>query len=972
MKTRNLLLAMALPTLFAACTAEEIVNQADNNAVLENRALLGDLVVNVEGNVASRASWSEEDLKWGAWEEGDAFTAALTDGATIGTAENKLWTNYVWKKNAAGEWSTTSQMVEGLYSFYSYKGNINKNDRSLVKFDITNQKADLDEPTKVLNDHQLFFSPLYLVKAAHTNAEKNVSLPLTFYPYHSIAAFYIKNTSGQDLKISQIVAKGSFAAKGSISPVKIQGEKFVYSVRQDADGNYLNEYKLGYKTAPTTTTAGVEYTAKEIAKMWEMSDLAGVADADKAPQVVLNCDNWNLADGEEVLAYMNIPAGAQTAFEVQINVVDEKGNAKTVYVKNSRVNLNAGEADLDPVYTIASSGLNKTEFVRGKATAVFGLKSGQPKAINIEDDNLADASGTYVDDEQTLLDLIADGRGDVLVYNAGDLVLNSTIADALAENTACNLIFANPISIQDFEKTVELTKVTFKNKVTIKDEYDANDQATEEGTTVVFGEDVVFYDTENEINTELAVEKYSTVTMNNGAFGTVKNKGTMTVYALDASIQSIESEGTLTVDNGSAPEEEAEAASRTTTAAGPYAPEITVKGGTTSITGMNPVVTLNAGTLSYAAEVDEDGEATELTVDELTITRTSDKNASLTIGEDVIWKLKPITMTSAYTASEGVISKKLSVTNEGVIEIGATTYFGDLTNNGKIKASGKIVAVMGNATNAGEITVGTLEITFWSDLNSSGTFTNSGEIDGNVRADKGAVVTAASGSRMTLVNLDGSGYACARVNNTAGANITVPATNNKYIVYHEFEDCNLLDLLNLKYDLHNINTIVVTGTFTLDANDLANVTTHTQDQINDYFDSNGTKFGSVVNRIEMTDGAVLNVAAGFKSGANYMNYYISGDVKVQGWSKEKSALYLQKDAVVTLAHNSTLTVQNIELGTGNYSITGNPGQVAKIVCSNEALGEDDEYGKVVIKNNAVLLEGANAIEIEENALPTEE
>ena len=59
MKTKNLLVAMALPTLFAACTAEEIVNQADNN-VLENRALLGDLVVNMETPVASRASWSEK------------------------------------------------------------------------------------------------------------------------------------------------------------------------------------------------------------------------------------------------------------------------------------------------------------------------------------------------------------------------------------------------------------------------------------------------------------------------------------------------------------------------------------------------------------------------------------------------------------------------------------------------------------------------------------------------------------------------------------------------------------------------------------------------------------------------------------------------------------------------------------------------------------------------------------------------
>ena len=281
---------------------------------------------------------------------------SLTDAVEAEKAGDKLFTNYVWTKNAAGEWTTTSQMVEGLYSFYSYKGNVEKNDRKLVAFDITNQKTDLDEPTKVLDDHQLFFSPLYNIKAANTTAEKNVALPLTFYPYHSIAAFYIKNSTDQDLQISQIVAKGSFVAKGNIEPAKIQDQDFVYSVRTDADGNYLNEYQLPYKTEPTTTTAGVEYTAKEIAKMWEMSTLSS---ATAVEQIVLNCDNWTLAEGEEVIAYMNIPAGEQTDFEVEINVVDAEGNAKTVYVKNTKEHLNDDAEDEEPVYSIASTGLNK-------------------------------------------------------------------------------------------------------------------------------------------------------------------------------------------------------------------------------------------------------------------------------------------------------------------------------------------------------------------------------------------------------------------------------------------------------------------------------------------------------------------------------------------------------------------------------------------------------------------------------------
>ena len=172
MKTNKILVALALPALFAACTAEEIVNQADNN-VLENRALLGDLVVNMETPVASRASWSEKDLAWGAWEDDDAFTSALEDaGATPawGNVANTLFTNYVWTKGTSG-WGTTSQMVEGIYSFYSYKGIATKNDRKPVAFDLTSQTTDLDNPTQVIDDHQLFFSPLYMIEAKNTTAE---------------------------------------------------------------------------------------------------------------------------------------------------------------------------------------------------------------------------------------------------------------------------------------------------------------------------------------------------------------------------------------------------------------------------------------------------------------------------------------------------------------------------------------------------------------------------------------------------------------------------------------------------------------------------------------------------------------------------------------------------------------------------------------------------------------------------------
>ena len=928
MKTRNLLVAMALPTLFAACTAEEIVNQADNNAALENRALLGDLVVNAEGNVASRAAWSEENLAWGAWEEGDAFTAALTDAVTEGTAGDKLYTNYVWTKNAAGEWSTTSQMVQGLYAFYSYKGNETKNDRNLVKFDITNQTADLDNPTKVLDDNQLFFSPLYDIKAANTTAEKNVALPLTFYPYHSIAAFYIKNATDQDLQISQIVAKGSFQAKGEIKPAKIQDQKFVYSVRKDANGKYLNEYTLPYKTNPTTTTAGVEFSAKEVAKMWEMSDLSG---AETVNQIVLNCENWTLAEGEEVIAYMNMPAGEQTTFSVEINVVDAKGNAKTVYVQNTKTPLNAAQEDEDPVYSIASTGLSKTSFKRGTATAVFGLKNGQPKAIEISEKNLANASGIYVDNEAALLDLIADGRGDVLVYNAGDLVLNATIADALAENTACNLIFANAIAIQDFENAVNLTKVTFEGKVTVKDEYDANEEATEEGTVAIFGEDVF-------VKAGLEVEAYSAATLANGEYNAVTNKGTMTLYAEGAKITgTLKNEGTLTADNGSAPESEA-------TSRALNLPTISVEGGSVKVIGMDAIVTLKKGNLEYEADVNANGKNVTLNVTKLAIARTSGENAKLTIGEDVTWVPANYNMleADACNVTNGAIAKKLSLVNNGTVAASNVLKFADLENNGEIETSADLI-VYGTCTNNGEISAknsAKLHIAAPNNVASAGTLANNGNVYGYTRVDKGGNVTMGEDAKLTLENGDGE----ARVNNTNLGKLNVPASDSKYIVYYEYDNANLYDWYTLKYELYNINTIVINGTFTFDNDDLAEVTSPAT-----YFSA----FSQKVTRLEMNNGSKMKVVEGDPASSGFSTVVMNGEVTLTGWSASKSILYLADGSEVVLKKNSIVNIVDITLGTG-HSGDGTIDEYAEVKLANETLGTNDKAGYIVTKDAEIL------------------
>ena len=641
MKTKNLLVAMALPTLFAACTAEEIVNQAENNA-LNNRALLGDLVVNVEENAASRATWSDETLSWGAWEEEDAFSGALVDGT--GSVTDNLLTNYIYKKNAAGEWTTTSQLVEGTYSFYSYKGITTKNDRKPVAFDLTSQVADLDNATKVIDDNQLFFSPLYTIEAKNTTAENNIALPLTFYPYHSIAAYKMVNTTGQTLLISQIVAEGDFAAKGSILPTKIQAVGLNYNVRKDEA-----EYKLNYKDSSKKT----EYTAKEIKSMWQekvLDDAAGVN------AITLSCGNYEWEAGQEVIAYMVMPANA-TISGVKINVVDEEGEAKYIQVAETRTgNTRNG-------YTVASTGITKLEFKRSIPVSMFGYTSaGAPKAISVKAENLKDADGYYIDNKEALEDLINVSRGNIKVYNFGEFAVDAEVAELIAEYTGGVVTFTNPIAIKDTEEVV-VKNIVF-DEVTVK----GKDTKTGfEGTTVVF---------ENATAAKLTIEAGATVTIEGGSYANVVNNGTLSVLK-ETTGYTIATAGTLNVYNN-----------------------------------LN-TITLTKGALNYlATDKDEDGTIEEgegFTASFPTIAAAD--AYSIVYGEEVVLKLDEAmtfapaaNKTASVTANGGIelnqaltVAKNVTLTIDGDVTgnaSGSITTAGVVTNNGVCE---KVVAVLENA-----------------------------------------------------------------------------------------------------------------------------------------------------------------------------------------------------------------------------------------------------------------------------------
>lgn len=458
MRTKHVLMAMALPALFAACTSEEIVEQPVQNNLSE-RALLGDLNVNVDNNVTSRFAW--DNYIWN-FEEGDQFGAAVVDPIKIGQySDGFMLGNYIFTKGSEG-YTTTSQMVEGTYMFYSYDGFVTKNTRDLIEFDLGTQYADLSDPKKVISENHLFFSPLYYIEAENTTAEKNIDLPLRFTPYWATAAFRIKNSTGADFSIDQIVLNGSFVTKGKIDPKDINDAKMYYSVPEDG-----NAYELTALNPDGKLTDEEVETAYKNA--YKSADFAVDATKETSNSIVMDCGDYVLADGEEVTAYMQVPVGTQEKMTASI-IVKVNGVSKQINVTETRTGSSTEG------YTIASAGISKLSFDRTKTTAVFGLESDKSaKVLNVKAENLQDAGGFYVDSNEELLKVLDNERGNISFYNSGDVELNDEIINVLNSYNAGSITFSNPISVKvEDEEGLTLSSsvsagITFNGDVTVED-----------------------------------------------------------------------------------------------------------------------------------------------------------------------------------------------------------------------------------------------------------------------------------------------------------------------------------------------------------------------------------------------------------------------------------------------------------------------------------------------------------------------
>lgn len=652
MRTKQILTAMVLPALLAACTADDFVD--NNSANIEGRALLNPITFHVGNAADTRFAWNEEGFGNWTYEDTDAFSAFLVDG-TKNSVSNNLLTNYIYKSKDGNAFTTTSQMVEGIYWFYA-PAQEDKNTRDLISFKLkTAQDADYYKS----EDAQVFFTALY--QLSKDDDPQNIDLALT--NYYSRAVFPLTNNLDKNVKINQIILESNkdLAVEGKIAVDKLTD--YMYGFTED--GEMVSAKNLDDKKDN-------DETVKELQARLRKADIA--SDTKTTKTLVLN-----LGDGAA------IAKGETKEFTMLVPRTDEGVSC------NIKIITDQGVATISS--TDASNYAKNVQFKHNGIMPIFGQKNdGSFKSYSIEKDKLDDLGGArYVTSYDDMITLINTINGDFEVYNLGDWAVDAAMAKAIT-NSDSYVTFNQPITIEDAKNKVSLTKVNFKDVVVAK------------GTTASFAKGEVA-EKKNKVE-KLTVEAGATVDLVEGDFANVVNAGTLKVTK-NAEKVNVASTGALTLEDNASAKITLNAGSlKYTTASATGATynmtnltlvaagtmtanlDITIEKGVVlqQNKGWLDTPTNKVGNVTYVTNLVNNG-VLRCTGAGLSISGNMENNGLV----DETGGPKTLTIKKvAKNAANGVIKTKLSVEEDAVV-----------TNEGKIEAAtnnGTIVAAAGSKT----------------------------------------------------------------------------------------------------------------------------------------------------------------------------------------------------------------------------------------------------------------------------------
>lgn len=311
MKSKNLLLALALPAVFAACSNEEIVSESpvNNTEIVGANLVSNGMTIKVGNGVESRlnaAGWEMTDKLGLGWL--NAQTSIYTD-QTGGTKTNdtKVYANHMFQKTENGDFTTYGNVYEGYhFAYYAFQYMPQVGQMSVV----VNPEQKEDWNTEH-NNNKFHISAQDFIKAANVDANTKELKDKAFevVPAVNELAFRIipdaqftEDEVLSSLNIRSIALTSNTGEMPFYSTLKLKPRNLPL-VKYDKNGEYDKEETLEQLTATglyskaivregaaktlTTTVTGEQYdlSGQQTLRMYNApvatADLAAKADASK-------------------------------------------------------------------------------------------------------------------------------------------------------------------------------------------------------------------------------------------------------------------------------------------------------------------------------------------------------------------------------------------------------------------------------------------------------------------------------------------------------------------------------------------------------------------------------------------------------------------------------------------------------------------------------------------------------------------
>lgn len=221
MKSKNLLLALALPVALTACTADDFMTDQSENPTVAGRKVVGNVTFVAPEGADTRTIWNDEDKKLD-WTDTDVLGAALMDklkenltteeGAAKYEIVNQLYSNYRYDYKNGEFTNNNATFVEGNYFVYAqFKA---KQGREGLAYSIPAVQEVGEDGRGSWYENQMFLDHIFVKEGDSKVAVK----PLPVFPLVTLNTTY----EGDDANvvIKKIVISDANSGFGNVGTVK--------------------------------------------------------------------------------------------------------------------------------------------------------------------------------------------------------------------------------------------------------------------------------------------------------------------------------------------------------------------------------------------------------------------------------------------------------------------------------------------------------------------------------------------------------------------------------------------------------------------------------------------------------------------------------------------------------------------------------------------------------------------------------